>query len=72
VNFGKVKLMEKNTVIVEFTKFQATNFTLYFQEKKMHLFQLYKKLPIAVKDYLNSVEKNKSVKENSALDEIKV
>lgn len=35
------------------------------------LFQLYKNLPIAVKDYLNSVEKSQTAKENSALDEIK-
>jgi hypothetical protein len=36
------------------------------------LFLLYKNLPIAVKDYLNSVEKSQSAKENSALDEIKM
>lgn len=35
------------------------------------LFQLYKSLPIVVKDYLDSIEKNELVKENSALDEIK-
>lgn len=35
------------------------------------LFQLYKALPIAIKDYLNSIEQNNAVKENSALDEIK-
>ena len=34
------------------------------------LSQLYKSLPIAVKDYLNSCEKNQSKTENSALDEI--
>ena len=34
-------------------------------------FQLYKNLPIAITDYLNSIEQDKSVKENSALDEIK-
>ena len=34
-------------------------------------FQLYKKLPIAVNDYLNSIEKAKSSAENSALKEIK-
>jgi len=34
------------------------------------LFQLYKNLPIAVKDYLKTVENNQLVKENSALDEI--
>lgn len=35
------------------------------------LFQLYKILPIAIKDYLNSVEQDKNIKVNSALDEIK-
>jgi hypothetical protein len=35
------------------------------------LFQLYKAIPIAIKDYLDSIEKNKDVIENSALDEIK-
>lgn len=35
------------------------------------LFHLYKNLPIAIKDYLNSVEKSEFVKENSALEEIK-
>ena len=35
------------------------------------LFQLYKILPIAIKDYLNSIEQDKSTKSNSALDEIK-
>ncbi|MEG2101684.1 MAG: Eco47II family restriction endonuclease [Flavobacterium sp.] len=34
-------------------------------------FQLYKNLPIAVTDYLNSIEKTKSSAENSALKEIK-
>jgi hypothetical protein len=33
---------------------------------------LYKNLPIVVKDYLDSIEKSNSIKENSALDEIKV
>lgn len=35
------------------------------------LFQLYKVLPIAIKDYLTSVEMNKSIVPNSAIDEIK-
>ncbi|MEN6323677.1 MAG: Eco47II family restriction endonuclease [Proteiniphilum sp.] len=34
------------------------------------LFQLYKALPSAIKDYLESVEKDDSIIENSALDEI--
>ena len=35
------------------------------------LFQLYKVLPQAIKDYLNALESQKGVIENSALDEIK-
>lgn len=35
------------------------------------LFQLYKVLPLAIKDYLNSISSNVDVLENSALDEIK-
>jgi hypothetical protein len=35
------------------------------------LFQLYKTLPVAVKDYLNSIKQDKTTKANSALDEIK-
>lgn len=34
------------------------------------LFQLYKVLPTAINNYLKSIEKNDTVKENSALDEI--
>ncbi len=35
------------------------------------LLQLYKVLPKAIKDYLNSIEHNHSIVENSAIDEIK-
>jgi hypothetical protein len=35
------------------------------------MFQLYKILPTAIKDYLNSVEQNETIRENSALEEIK-
>jgi len=35
------------------------------------LYQLYKALPVAIRDYLNSIEKNKEITKNSALDEIK-
>ena len=35
------------------------------------LFQLYKSLPIAIQDYLNSIEKSGKHRQNSALDEIK-
>lgn len=35
------------------------------------LFQLYKALPIAINDYLSSIEQDNAIIENSALDEIK-
>lgn len=35
------------------------------------LFKLYASLPTAINDYLDSIEKSNSIKENSALDEIK-
>ena len=35
------------------------------------MFQLYKVLPIAIKDYLKSAEKSEDIAENSALDELK-
>jgi len=35
------------------------------------LFQLYKALPTAIRDFLSSVELDEAAKENSALDEIK-
>lgn len=35
------------------------------------LFQLYKKLPYAIKDFLKSVEQDKDIVQNSALEEIK-
>lgn len=34
------------------------------------MFQLYKALPIAIKDYLQSIDKKEAIEENSALDEI--
>ncbi len=52
-------------------KISGDQFYALLSGKENALFQLYKNLPIAVKDYLNSVEKSQSVKENSALDEIK-
>lgn len=36
------------------------------------LLKLYKSLPLVVKDYLNSIEKSDLIKENSAIDELKV
>jgi hypothetical protein len=35
------------------------------------MFQLYKVLPVAIKDYLKSAEKSEDIAENSALDELK-
>lgn len=35
------------------------------------MFQLYKALPVAIKDYLKSAEDSKDIAENSALDELK-
>ncbi|MEI8272960.1 MAG: Eco47II family restriction endonuclease [Paludibacter sp.] len=35
------------------------------------LYQLYKALPFAIKDYLDSMDQNKEIAKNSALDEIK-
>jgi Eco47II restriction endonuclease len=35
------------------------------------LYQLYKALPIAIKDHIESLDNDKNIKENSALDEIK-
>ncbi len=53
-------------------KISGDQFYALLSGKENALFQLYKNLPIAVKDYLNSVEKSEFVKENSALDEIKI
>lgn len=36
------------------------------------LLKLYKSLPLVVKDYLNSIERSDLIKENSAIDELKV
>ena len=52
-------------------KISGDQFYALLSGKENALYQLYKSLPIAVKDYLNSIEKNDAVKENSALDEIK-
>jgi hypothetical protein len=53
-------------------KISGDQFYALLSGKENALFQLYKSLPIAVKDYLNSIEKSQSSKENSALDEIKI
>lgn len=52
-------------------KISGDQFYALLSGQKDALFQLYKALPIATKDYLNSIEQDKAVKENSALDEIK-
>jgi hypothetical protein len=52
-------------------KISGDQFYALLSGKENALFQLYKNLPIAVKDYLNSIDKSNSAKENSALDEIK-
>ena len=53
-------------------KISGDQFYALLSGKQNALFQLYKNLPIAVTDYLNSIEKSDLVKENSALDELKV
>lgn len=52
-------------------KISGDQFYALLSGKENALFQLYKNLPIAVNDYLNSIEKSELPKENSALDEIK-
>ncbi|MDO9261884.1 MAG: Eco47II family restriction endonuclease [Flavobacteriaceae bacterium] len=52
-------------------KISGDQFYKLLSDKEDALFQLYKNLPIAVNDYLNSLEKKYSTTENSALDEIK-
>jgi Eco47II restriction endonuclease len=51
-------------------KISGDQFYALLSGKQDALFQLYKSLPIAINDYLNSVEKSELIKENSALDEI--
>lgn len=53
-------------------KISGDQFYALLSGKEDALFQLYKKIPIVVKDYLNSVEKSGPVIENSAIDEIKL
>jgi hypothetical protein len=52
-------------------KISGDQFYALLSRKENALFQLYKNLPIAVNDYLNSIEKSEFTKENSALNEIK-
>lgn len=52
-------------------KISGDQFYALLSGKENALFQLYKKLPFVIKDYLDSIEKKESIKENSALEEIK-
>lgn len=51
-------------------KISGDQFYALFSGQDDALFQLYNALPKAIKDYLKSAEKDDSIKENSALDEI--
>jgi hypothetical protein len=53
-------------------KISGDQFYALLSGKEDALFQLYKKIPIVVKDYLDSIEKSGPVIENSAIDEIKL
>ena len=53
-------------------KISGDQFYALLSGKEDALFQLYKNLPFAVNDYLDSIEKSDLVKANSALNEIKV
>ena len=52
-------------------KISGDQFYALLSGKENALFQLYKNLPLAVKDYLDSIKKSSLITENSALDEIK-
>jgi len=52
-------------------KISGDQFYALLSGKENALFKLYKNLPIAIKNYLNSIEKSEFIKENTALDEIK-
>ena len=51
-------------------KISGDQFYALLSGQENAFFQLYQALPIAIKDYLKSAEKDESIKENSALDEI--
>lgn len=53
-------------------KISGDQFYALLSGQKDALCELYKALPVAVKDYLKSIGKNKEIIENSALDEIKL
>lgn len=53
-------------------KISGDQFYALLSEQDDALFQLYKALPNAIKDYMNSIEQNQKETQNSALDEIKI
>ena len=53
-------------------KISGDKFYALLSGKENAFFQLYKVLPLAINDYLISIEKGDTIKENSALDEIKL
>lgn len=53
-------------------KISGDKFYALLSGKENAFFQLYKVLPLAINDYLISIEKGNTIKENSALDEIKL
>lgn len=52
-------------------KISGDQFYALLSGQENALFQLYKALPYAIRNYLNSIEQDKTIVENSALDEIK-
>jgi len=52
-------------------KISGDQFYVLVSRQQDGLFQLYKALPIAVKDYLKSIDKSEEVAANSAIEEIK-
>lgn len=52
-------------------KISGDQFYALLSGQENALLQLYKALPIAIEDYLSTIEQNSTVTENSALDEIK-
>jgi len=52
-------------------KISGDQFYALLSGRQNAFFQLYKNLPIVINDYLNSVNKSESAKENSALNEVK-
>ncbi|HBM15894.1 MAG TPA: Eco47II family restriction endonuclease [Lentisphaeria bacterium] len=53
-------------------KISGDRFYALLTEQEDSLFKLYKALPLAIRDYLNSFDNSEEIAKNSALDEIKV